>query len=140
MFTPIIEYTKKDSPWEFNVKDLDQDAFVARAKAEAQLIYNKPSTRKGRTLEKIIQTVLIGHAPEYYLIQFKHFKDDPRDYKDVIEPEGDPAEQKATSQSHYVPFVLERANVQYDIEKKLYIWVHNKTLDYYLAGIYVQSN
>ena len=140
MFTPIIEYTKKDSPWEFNVMDLDQGPFVARAKAEAQLIYNKPSTRKGRTLEKIIQTVLIGHAPEYYLIQFKHFKDDPREYKDVIEPEGDPAEQKATSQPYYITNVLERANVQYDIEKKLYIWVHNKTLDYYLAGIYVQSN
>jgi len=139
MFTPIIEYTKKDSPWKFNVKDLDQSPFVARAKAEAQLIYNKKSTRKNRTLEKILQTVLIGHAPEYYLIQFKHFKDDPRDYKDVIEPEGDPAEQKATSQPHYVPYVLERANEAYDIEKKLYIWVHDNKLNYFLQGIYVQS-
>ena len=75
MFTPITEYTQENSPWKFNVKDLDQAPYIARAKAEAQEIYDNPKTRKGRTLKKVIQTVLIGHAAEYYAIQFKKFTD-----------------------------------------------------------------
>ena len=127
--------------------DLDQEALVARAKAEAQQIYDNPKTRKGRTLKKIIQTVLIGHAAEYYAIQFKKFKDDPRKYKDVVEPTGIPIEFKATSCLAFVPYVLKRANKAandpkygHEYSKKLAIFVHDNKLNYFLQGIYIQSN
>lgn len=147
MFTPITEYTQENSPWKFNVKDLDQAPYIARAKAEAQEIYDNPKTRKGRTLKKVIQTVLIGHAAEYYAIQFKKFTDDPRKCKDVVEPTGIPVEFKATSCLEYVYFVLKRANEKandpkygHEYSRKLAIFVHDEKLNYFLQGIYIQSN
>ena len=52
---------------EFNAKDLNREQLKSRAKAEAQLIYNKPSTRKGRSLETKLQRRVFS-SPLKYLI------------------------------------------------------------------------
>lgn len=126
----------------FNAKDLDQQSLLARAREEAQLIYNKPSTRRDRTLENIVETVLYGHVAEKYLIDYHGFSDDPRPYKDVINTNGDPVEVKVTEGDYYVPYVLERAEKAASeswrkYPKLLYIFIGNKnTLDYELHSIY----
>ena len=127
----------------FNAKtDLDGQALYARAEAEAKLIFRKDSTRRGRSLEQIIETVLYGHAAELYLIEHHNFKDDTHEYKDVIDTDGNQVEVKVTEGEYYVPHVLARCN---DAAKEtwrkypeiLYVFIGDKeTCDYYLHGIY----
>lgn len=126
----------------FNAKNLDENFWVSRAKAEAILIYNKPSTRRNRSLKEIIETTLYGHAAEVYLIKNENFVDDLRDYKDLIDPQGVPTEIKVTENKTYVEYVLKRAN-EAKLEKwreypdKLMVFIGNKvTCDYYLYNIY----
>ena len=72
----------------FNAKtDLDPARLYNRAETEAKLIHSKPSTARGRSLENIIETVMYGHAAELYLIDHESFRDDPREYKDVMTPQ-----------------------------------------------------
>lgn len=125
----------------FNAKDLNQQQLRSRAEAEAQLIYNKPTTRKGRSLETIIETVLYGHVAEQYLIE-QGWKDDPRPYKDVIRPDEEPVEIKVTEGEYYVPYVLKRANeAAKDAWRKYPKWLYvfigdRKTLNYNLHSTY----
>ena len=127
----------------FNAKtDLDSQELYDRAKAEAELIYRKDSTRQGRSLEQIIETVLYGHAAELYLIKHHRFEDDSHEYKDVIDTNGTQVEVKVTEGEYYVSHVLARCN---DAAKEtwrkypevLYVFIGNKeTYDYHLHGIY----
>ena len=127
----------------FNAMDLDQASLLKRAKAEAALIYNKSSTRKDRSLEEITATVLYGHAAEQYLIESRNFKDDPRAYKDVIDPHGNPVEVKVTESDDYVKYVLKRANEAASeswrkYPKWLYVFIGERNnLNYHLNGIYL---
>ena len=128
---------------QFNAKnDLDPVKLYNRAEAEAKLIYSKPSTRRGRSLENIIETVMYGHAAELYLIDHEGFKDDTREYKDVVDPGGNDVEVKVTEGKYYVSHVLDRCNAAAmetwrKYPEKLYIFIGNKeSCDYYLHGIY----
>ena len=127
----------------FNAKnDLDPVRLYNRAEAEAKLIYSKPSTQRGRTLENIIETVMYGHAAELYLIDHEGFKDDTREYKDVVDLDGNDVEVKVTEGEHYVSYVLDRCNAAAmetwrKYPEKLYIFIGDKeSCDYHLHGIY----
>lgn len=125
----------------FNVKDLDAKELLARTMKEALLIDQNPSQAKGRSSSEIIQTCLYGQAAEFYMLT-QGFTDDLRPYKDVIRPDGYPAEVKVTECEAYVPYVLKRCNAakmetwrQY--ASYLYIWINDKkSFEYTLYGIY----
>lgn len=125
------------------IDDLDGYELYSRAETEAKLIHSKPSTRRGRSLEDIIETVLYGHAAELYLIKHRGFSDDPRPFKDVIDTQNDPVEVKVTEGDYYVPYVLERANKAASESWRqypnwLYIFIGDKSsCDYQLHGIYL---
>lgn len=126
----------------FNARDLDTSTLLSRAKEEAQAIFDNPETRRGRTLKKIIETSLYGHAAELHLIEEHEFKDDPKSFKDLFDTEGNAVEVKVTQFKHYVPYVLERAaNAKKQTWRGfpdiLYVFVGDKvTLEYNLDGIY----
>ena len=126
----------------FNVRDLNTSTLLTRAKKEAQDIFDNPDTRRGRSLKKINETSLYGHAAELYLIEEHQFKDDPKSFKDLFDTKGNAVEVKVTQFKHYVPYVLERAaNAKKQIWRNfpdiLYVFVGDKkTLDYDLDGIY----
>ena len=128
--------------------DLDRNELIMRATNEAKLIFSKPGPRKGRSLNRIIDTCLIGHAPELYLIKYEGFSDDPRPYKDVLAPAPDfvPWEIKATGDEKNVGDVLRRCNQAAgeafrEYAKRLMIFIHDsKTNDYYLYGKYEYVN
>tara|TARA_B100001063_G_scaffold102947_1_gene96095 strand:- start:34 stop:489 length:456 start_codon:yes stop_codon:yes gene_type:complete len=94
----------------FDKKNLNHDGFHERAKAEAEEIFSKPSTRKGRSLEKIIETVEYGHTAEWYLIKEMGYTDNPERYHDVIDPDGHWVEIKCTKIQQYIPSVIEKLN------------------------------
>ena len=131
----------------FNAKtDLDPRELLMRASTEAKLIYKKPSTRKGRTLQQITEACLRGHAAELYLIKYQNFSDDLREYKDLFDPSEESTEIKVTEGEYYVPYVLNRCN-QAAAEKwrkypkKLMIFIDDsKTNDYYLYNTYEYIN
>ena len=127
----------------FNAKtDLDSQELYARAEAEAKSIYRKDSTRRGRSLKQIVETVLYGHAAELYLIKHHGFKEDSCEYKDVIDTNENLVEVKVTEGEYYVPYVLARCNEAVKetwrkYPKVLYVFIGNKkTCDYHLHGIY----
>ena len=126
----------------FNAADLDAATLYSRAKEESEQIFAKESTRRGRSLQKIIETSLYGHAAELYLIEKCGFKDDPRKYKDLFDTEGNSVEVKVTEGDYYVPYVLDRAGKSKlcdwrDFSDILYIFIGNKiTADYNLHGVY----
>lgn len=128
----------------FNSKTLDQKALSDRAMAEAKLIYSKPSTRRGRSLEKIFETCAYGHAAEQFLIEKKGYTDDDRPYKDVIDPNGEPVEVKVTEGDYYIKYVLKRCNdsaseAWRNYPKKLIVFTCNNKLgstNYKLYGEY----
>lgn len=94
----------------FSIKDLNQKNLEKTARDEAELIYNKKSTRGDRSFEDVYETTLYGKAAEQYLIEKHEYKDDSRVYRDVIDTNNVPTEVKVTQTEAYVPFVLERAN------------------------------
>ena len=94
----------------FFKEDLDNERLYDRARDEAVQIFEKPSTRKGRTLEKIIETVEYGHTAEWFLIEKMGYMDNPLKYHDVIDPDGNWVEVKVTKIPQYVPSVLHRLN------------------------------
>lgn len=127
----------------FNViTDIDKDLLKERAWAEAAEIFARDSTRQGRTIQEIRETVMYGQAAEVYLIQHHGFKDDPEPFKDVFNPVGKPVEVKVTEGDYYVPYVIERCE-KYAREKWrkypaiLYIFIGDRdTMNYHLHGIY----
>lgn len=130
---------------EFNAADLNASTLLSRAKEEAEQIFAKESTRRGRTLQKIIETSMYGHAAELYLIEKCQFRDDPRKYKDLFDTEENSVEVKVTEGDYYVPYVLDRATkakleTWRGFPDILYVFIGNKvTADYSLHGIYKWS-
>ena len=94
----------------FNKLDLDIERLYDRARDEAIQIFENPNTRKGRTLEKIIETVEYGQTAEWFLIEKMGYIDNPLKYQDVIDPDGDWVEVKVTKIPQYVPSVIQRLN------------------------------
>lgn len=82
-------------PITFDSKDIDQALWEARTLTEATRIFNKESTRRGRTWEQVYEKCKQGQAPEVWLLM-KGYLDDSRDYHDVIRPDGEPIEVKTT--------------------------------------------
>ena len=126
---------------QFNINVLDSNRLELRAFAEAQLIFDKPSTGRGRTLQEVREACLTGHAAELYLIDHCGFIDDPRPYKDVFDTLNNPVEVKVTKDVNNVYHVLRRANQTVcELYKQhpniLYIFVVNEYNDYKLHGIY----
>ena len=126
---------------QFNINVLDSNRLELRAFAEAQLIFDKPSTGRGRTLQEVREACLTGHAAELYLIDHCGFIDDPRPYKDVFDTLNNPVEVKVTKDVNNVYHVLRRANqTACELYKQhpniLYIFVVNEYNDYKLHGIY----
>ena len=125
----------------FNVKELDPIELRKRVMREANLIAENPSRAKGRSKNEIMLTCLYGQAAEFYMLT-QGFSDDLRPYKDVIRPDGAPAEVKVTECEAYVPYVLKRCNAaKFDTWRQyasyLYIWINNKkSYDYILYGVY----
>ena len=86
----------------FNSADIDQALWEKRTLKEATLIFNKPSTRKDRTWEKVYETCKVGQAAEVWLMS-NGYLNDSRNYHDVLRPDGTPIEVKVTSwESRYI--------------------------------------
>lgn len=105
--------------------DINRRDWFSKATEEAQLIYQ---SARNREISEVIEKCIYGSAPEQWLIEKRGHKNDPRPYKDVIDPNGYSVEVKATSKESYVPYVLTRANDAAaqkwrQFEKKLYIFV-----------------
>lgn len=126
----------------FNAEtDLDQLAWRDRAMQEAILIHDKPSTRRNRSLNEIYETVKYGHAAEQYLIQ-QGYTDNPKMYKDIIEPSGEDVEIKVTKHKGNIPYIIERCVLAKQetwrkYPNRVYIYINDKTSPIYnLEGIY----
>ena len=98
---------------------VNHDGFHERAKAEAEEIFSKPSTRKGRSLEEIIETVEYGHTAEWYLIKEMGYTDNPERFQDVIDPDGHWVEIKCTKFHQNLPSKIEDLN---DHRRNLDTW------------------
>ncbi len=127
----------------FSLKDINLIELLAKAKAESQLIFDKESTRKGRTLDDITVTNMYGLAAEQFLIEKCNFTDNPLPYQDVISPEGIDVEVKVTKVFNYIPNVLRRLKEKRKKYPSLYqpdwvfIYTNNrKTREYVFAGTY----
>jgi len=127
----------------FSLKDINLIELLAKAKVESQLIFDKESTRKGRTLNDITVTNMYGLAAEQFLIEKCNFTDNPLPYQDVISPEGIDVEVKVTKVFNYIPDVLRRLKEKRKKYPSLYqpdwvfIYTNNKkTRDYVFAGAY----
>ena len=127
----------------FSIDDIeDKHEWGERAMNEAKQIHRKPSTARGRTLNEIYEVCLYGHAAEQYLLEMGYM-DDIRDYKDIIDPQGDPIEIKCTEHSGNVPYVLARCqSAKLETWRKypniVYVFINNKkSKEYIHEGIYV---
>jgi hypothetical protein len=89
----------------FDSREIDQVLWEARAVRDADLIFAKDTTRRGRTWEQVYERCKQGQAAEAWLIS-QGFTDDPRDYHDLIDPQGNPVEVKVTKWDSR--FILER--------------------------------
>lgn len=127
---------------EFNAKDLDPQLLLSRARAEATEIFSRDSTRRGRSLENIIETSMYGLSAEVYLLEEHNFTDDTRKFKDLFDIEGNSVEIKVTEGDYYVPYVLDRANKAKKETWRgypdiLYVFIGDReSYNYTLHGIY----
>ena len=104
----------------FNTDEIiNPDEWRQRAKNEAEKIFNKESTRRGRTFEEIYEVCEYSHAAEQYLIE-TGWTDDEREYKDLFDPYFDSVEIKVTGHPDIV-----------------YIFINNKVdKEYHHEGVY----
>ena len=132
----------------FNISELDSDFLYKRAKKEATLIFKKESNRvskvgKVRTFDDVLKDTCYGHAAEVYLIEKCGFKDDPRPYHDVIDPDGNPVEVKVVVRDDLVDLVRQNCNKAAaekwrDYARKLMIFVGSrKTGGYCLYNTFI---
>ena len=126
----------------FNTDEIiNPDEWRQRAKNEAEKIFNKESTRRGRTFEQIYEVCEYSHAAEQYLIE-TGWTDDEREYKDLFDPYFDPVEIKVTGHIGNVPFVLDRCKKDKLEEWRgypdiVYIFINNKVdKEYHHEGVY----
>ncbi len=93
---------------EFTLDDINPVRLHERALNEAKKISQNYSFKSsGRTWEDLLRQTRRGHAAEVYLIDILGWKDDEREYKDVIDPDGYPVEIKVTGNKSNVPVMLE---------------------------------
>ena len=140
-------------------EDLDRNFWLTRAYAEAQKIYDRPSTRgfnkktgKPRTLDEVRKDTAFGHAPECMLIKECGYVDDTREYKDLFDKNGNSIEIKTVENIKNVPFKLkECVNLRTEKSKYyphkenwrnfpdiVYVFIGNKeTGDYHFHSKYV---
>ena len=88
-----------EDEWNFNIKDLDQEALDKKSKEEADGVWMDgvgPQVH-GRTYEKLLEDCRRGNAAEHYLIEKQGFKNDDRAFKDVFDPSGASVEVKVTT-------------------------------------------
>ena len=126
----------------FKRSDLDQEFLYTRAYAEAEKIFAKETTRRGRSVDEIVTTCMYGHAAEVYLMSLGYI-DDTRPYKDLFEPDNTSIEVKVTEHIGNVSYVLDRCKKCILEEKwrkhptRVYVWINDKKSDEYtLHGIY----
>lgn len=67
---------------------------------EVNGIYNKESTRKGRTYEQVLESTIMGHKLEQYLLDNNGFTDDERKYMDLLSPSGASVDCKVVTNWH----------------------------------------
>lgn len=67
---------------------------------EVNGIYNKESTRKGRTYEQVLESTIMGHKLEQYLLDNNDFIDDERKYMDLLSPSGASVDCKVVTNWH----------------------------------------
>lgn len=122
----------------FKADDLNLKFLKARAKAEAEEIYNgSEASRRGRTLMQIFESSLYGQAAEVYLMEKHGFTDNPQRYKDVFNPEGKEVEVKVTSIPKVKNKLIECRDNKWRIADILYIFIGDfRTGEYHLHGIY----
>ena len=102
---------------DFNLSEIPQANWHNRAVIEANKIKKNPSFKTQtmwengkyvpRTFEDLLWRTKQGHACEQYLMQYCGYTDDEREYRDVIDPEGNPVEVKACNPD-YIEVNLER--------------------------------
>lgn len=93
----------------FDLNEIDPITLHERAASEAKKIATNTSFKmSGRTYEDLITQCRKGHAAELYLIDILGWKDDIREYKDVIDPDGYPVEIKVTGRPENIPTMLKR--------------------------------
>ena len=105
---------------DFNINEINPIQLHDRATNEAKKIATNTSFKmSGRTYEDLIRQTRRGHAAEIYLIDVLGYKDDEREYKDVIDPAGNFVEVKVTNSERNIPFMIERfANIKLTEEWK----------------------
>jgi hypothetical protein len=87
----------------FNAQtDVDTKVLVNRARTEAEKIFAKDSTCRGRDFHHIFAEELRGQCPEVWLMTKHGYLDDTRAYHDIKEPDGTPIEIKVTKCEGYV--------------------------------------
>jgi len=72
----------------------DRMMIVDRAHREADDIKKKPSQRRGRTDQEILEDCIRGQAAEVFMISKYNYKDDPRKYKDTFNLQQKSVDQK----------------------------------------------
>ena len=105
----------------------DKESYLARAKAEAQLCYNTPSTRRGREWDELFHSYKQGHTAEYYLIENFGFKCAGEKYEDLINPDGVKVEVKTRTSVDALKNLVRTLNKEKISFKKipdiLYFWL-----------------
>jgi len=109
----------------FDAKDLDHDAWMARAHAEAPGIYEAELRKVGkkRTFEECLACAIYGQAPEQFLVERMGYSNHPEKYMDVISPDGYAVEIKSTGHEGNIGSIL----VKYGNSRDKFIhsnWVH----------------
>lgn len=83
---------------------------------EVDGIYNKESTRKDRTYQQVLNSTIMGHKLEQYLLDNNGFTDDERKYMDLLSTSGASVDCKVVTNWHsgtakyLVQKILERAS------------------------------
>ena len=129
----------------FNVRQhIDPHTLKTRAFNEAEQIYSKESTRRGRNIAEIAEACMFGHAPEIWMMTNGGYVDDTRKYKDLFAPDHPvEVEVKTVGYPDAVPFEIERCNkrkVEHwrKFPDYIFVWIGNrKSGDYYFEGLYI---
>ncbi len=129
----------------FNVKkDIDPYTLRNRAFKEAEQIYSKESTRRGRNIAQIAEACMFGHASEIWMMENGGYVDDTRKYKDLFYPYAPvEVEVKTVGYPAAVPLELKRCadrkqEAWRGFPDYVVVWIGDrKTGDYHHEGTYV---
>ena len=94
---------------DFTLDEINPIRLHDRALEEAKKIRTNISFKdSGRSWEDLLRQTRRGHAAELYLIDILGYDDDEREYKDVIDPDGNYVEVKVTNSIDNIPFMIEK--------------------------------